>query len=395
MFKFTTNTLINSLTFPGFGNVPTSHSGSDKIAEHPRFWVDKAVADDPVLNIAKHFQFRKSNVVAVYKRVHSLPKTFKVTFDVTPLITAKAELGRILLYIRLSGSQNSYYSNDFVFKGKPFAIEFPIKDTAENTAKAVVNIAKKYQIMVYENELFQISADGTTVTIEGNDEYQVVKTAELQAYNEDKLLYDCCAKFGGWDDTAKGIVVTQGKEGFGTFRQIMKDLRLPTAANTRWIAIQQDERPIPGANYDEYIIKMCVDRGIMGGDAVGEVTKSLTSHVFYVNSDIATKWEEALTDAGLTDIMETVDKDLDDVALTDTVIEESYNNPAKVVAAEATAHATKTANTGKVKESDDAALAAVQSGVTANAAAITAETTAREAADTTLQANIDKKADKA
>ena len=93
--------------------------------------------------------------------------------------------------------------------------------------------------------------------------------------------------------------------------------------------------------------------------------------------------------------METVDKDLDDVALTDTVIEESYNNPAKVVAAEATAHATKTANTGKVKESDDAALAAVQSGVTANAAAITAETTAREAADTTLQANIDQKADKA
>ena len=33
----------------------------------------------------------------------------------------------------------------------------------------------------------------------------------------------------------------------------------------------------------------------MGGDAVGEVTKSLTTHVFYVNQDVSTEFEQALT----------------------------------------------------------------------------------------------------
>ena len=46
--------------------------------------------------------------------------------------------------------------------------------------------------------------------------------------------------------------------------------------------------------YNQYIIRYCVNRGIMGGDAVGEVTKSLTTHVFFVNQDIATEFETAL-----------------------------------------------------------------------------------------------------
>ena len=33
----------------------------------------------------------------------------------------------------------------------------------------------------------------------------------------------------------------------------------------------------------------------MGGDAVGEVTKSLTTHVFFVNTDISAEFETALT----------------------------------------------------------------------------------------------------
>ena len=32
----------------------------------------------------------------------------------------------------------------------------------------------------------------------------------------------------------------------------------------------------------------------MGGDAVGEVTKSLTTHVFYVNQNVSAQFEAAL-----------------------------------------------------------------------------------------------------
>jgi hypothetical protein len=40
----------------------------------------------------------------------------------------------------------------------------------------------------------------------------------------------------------------------------------------------------------------------MGGDAVGEVVKSRTSHVFYVKEDLVSAFESALTTAGVTPV---------------------------------------------------------------------------------------------
>ena len=336
MFIYTTNTLINSATDPSF-------------KDGKRFEADTT---NKVLRVAREFKFPKTAVTSIYKRAHQDPKYFDVSFDLSKLDASKSQYGRIQIYIRLSGSNNSYYANDFVFNGKPFTIEFPIAATAAETVKNVIKIAKKYQIMVYENELFDITAgiavEGVTTDgpgflhIKGNDEYQVIQEAELQAYNDSKLTYDSVIKFGGWDDTAAGVVVTQGKAGFGTYRQLIKDMRLPTAANTRWIALMQDEKPIVGATYDEYIINMCVDRGIMGGDAVGQPVQSSTSHVFYVKSDLVTGWEKAITDAGLT-ITETVDKDSDDVALTADQL--NVSEVADITTSENTSHGTKKTNT--------------------------------------------------
>ena len=62
-------------------------------------------------------------------------------------ITQASGVFRIAMYIRLSGNQNSYYSNDFVFKGKPLYIEFEKKtgDSAAQLATKVANQIKKYQ----------------------------------------------------------------------------------------------------------------------------------------------------------------------------------------------------------------------------------------------------------
>ena len=112
-------------------------------------------------------------------------------------------------------------------------------------------------------------------------EYQVVKSAMTEAHKTD----------AGYDTH---FTIEQGKEGFGTYQWILKNLRLPTAARTSWTAINADETPIIGAKYDEYVIRYCVNRGIMGGDAVGEVTKSLTTHVFYVNQTVSASFKDAL-----------------------------------------------------------------------------------------------------
>lgn len=345
MYQFTTTTLINSMSAPAFKGV------SDK-AHKVRFYVDTKDATNPVLRIARQGDYAADSVVSIYKKPFSDPQYFEAIFDLSTIVNKyiikeTGGVGRIALYIRLSGSQNSYYANDMVYKGKPFYIEFPIKDrdTAVSLAKRIVTIAKKYQNMVYENPLIDIeaSADGK-VKITGTDEYQLLTKATLEWFNPSSKSYDCCAYFGAFQDEAEGVVVTQGKQGFGTFRQITKDLRLPTAANTRWSRIAQDETPIVGGKYNEYIITMCKNRGIMGGDVVGQEVKSRTTHVFFVlDGEPTTKFDEAiqkLIDANT----KIVAKSVDDVAINKDKVAASVGDTAAIKAQQDEAHGTKTSN---------------------------------------------------
>jgi hypothetical protein len=45
---------------------------------------------------------------------------------------------------------------------------------------------------------------------------------------------------------------------------------------------QMNEMPIPGMKYVQYTLHYVTCRGILGGSAVGEVTHSKTTHVFFV-----------------------------------------------------------------------------------------------------------------
>lgn len=346
MFNWTTTTLINEYVgYPGgfivddaliarSGNTLTSDMKGEKV----RWYVDKTDANDPVLRVGRHFRFAASNVVAVYKREHNDPELAKVNIDLTSI--TEAGFYRIAIYVRLSqGSQDSYYANDFVFKGKPFYIEFQVKEAqlADKAAlaKKVVAIAKKYMNLQYEYPLLTITADGTKVVIEATDEYQRFKVVELQELS-DGFNPDCCHPLDVYEpidsldpesDAYQGNIVyaedatdhhlLKGKEGFGTYRQITKDLRLPTAANTRWTRIAADETPQLGGKYDEYVIYMCVNRGVMGSDAVGDLVKSRTTHVFYVLhdgcTDLIEDWETALL--SIVPSIEVVNKDKDDAEL--------------------------------------------------------------------------------
>jgi len=78
------------------------------------------------------------------------------------------------------------------------------------------------------------------------------------------------------------LVAQQGVEGNGTYQQLLKDLRLPTLENMRWLSPTTDEMPIPGMKYVQYTFHQISCRGVLGGSAVGEVTHSKTTHVFFV-----------------------------------------------------------------------------------------------------------------
>lgn len=345
MFIFSTNTLINNYVgYPGGFMVDDnllkkSDVSKDLKGQKIRWYVDNTDSENPVLRIGRDFRFAKANVVKVYKREHNDPQFAKVLID--PSVITEAGIYRVAIYIRLSqGSQNSYYANALEYKGKPFYVEFEVKEAevgqAEKIAKKVVNISKKYFNMVYEYPLLKMYVEDNKIAVEATDEYQRFLTCELQQLAPANHTFDCChvpeifkaidalpndenhnkIDWDVDDETGKKL---KGREGFGTYRQITHDLRLPTAANTRWNRIAIDETPILGAVYDEYIIYMCVNRGIMGGDAVGELVKSGTHHVFYVKhdqcDDLIKDWEEALLQVA--DEIEVVNKDIDDEDPTD------------------------------------------------------------------------------
>ena len=295
MFQFTTTTVINS--------------NEDYTSGLKPLWkAEEAKEGKPAhMNIKRHLNFIKDNVVSITKAEYTPSKNAKATLDISKLGKTEGNF-RIAMYIKLSqSSANSYYANDLVFKGKPLYIEFVWKqgEEAADVAKKIKDTVKKYMLAVYEKDLVKVSVSDTTkVVIEGVDEYQRFERVDIEEYVKEEgmstlgkyqvvksAMTEAHKTDAGYD---ANFTIEQGKEGFGTYQWILKNLRLPTAARTSWTAINADEAPIIGAKYDEYVIRYCVNRGIMGGDAVGEVTKSLTTHVFYVNQTVSASFKDAL-----------------------------------------------------------------------------------------------------
>lgn len=306
MFQFTTTTVINS-NFE-YEYAPTGVSEQDDL--HALWSTQEEDISNNIpasLNIKRHLKFKKPNVVSVTKAPYTKPQIAKATLDLASLGKTEGSY-RLAMYIKLSqSSANSYYANDLVFKGKPFYIEFVWKngEEAKDVAKKIKDTAKKYMLLVYEKDLVKLDYNGTKLIINGIDEYQRFERVDIEEYVKDSntpmlgsyevvksAMTEAHKDDAGYDEN---FTIEQGVEGFGTYQWILKNLRLPTAARTSWTAINADEVPIIGAKYDEYVIRYCVNRGIMGGDAVGEVTKSLTTHVFFVNQNVSAQFEAALS----------------------------------------------------------------------------------------------------
>lgn len=293
MFKWTNTLIVNS-------NLDSS--GKAKWSAQPEDTGSGVVGSFEFKRVNK---FLKPNVVHIYKRAASDPVLGKVTFTMDNQGVGNY---RVALYIRLSGSQNSYYSNDFVFKGKPLMYEFAVKDasaTAADIAKEAARVIEKIQT-IYGDHWIKASANGNNLVIEGMDEYQLFTKAEIQKFDPTlntalvggEFVTIATALPADDPDYDEVNTIVKSKEGFGTYWMILKDLRLPTLEARRFAALNEEELPVAGAKYNQYTIYYCKERGIMGGDAVGEVTKSMTTHVFYVKEDLATDFEAALDNIG-------------------------------------------------------------------------------------------------
>lgn len=294
MFNFATTTIINSDT----------DVRSDKAL------FSSIEADDKhgaILRIKRDFTFEMPYIQKVYKRVAAEAVPAQVTVNCAELIKALPAntiyplSGRIGLYVALEGSEESVFANDFYQKGLPFSIGYCIKSadvTATELGEQIAKTANKFNLATVGRRLFDVTAKAGVVTFKCTDEYMrfkavVVLTDLGDSEEEVAHLFD-----GEQGNTQTVItVVNRGTNGFGTFRHLVKDLRLPTAMNTNWTALRQSERPVPGALYNQYIIYYKAPSGTNPSlVAVGHETKSKTTHVFWVRQDYATAFEAVVAE---------------------------------------------------------------------------------------------------
>lgn len=342
MFNFTTTTFIHS---------------ADQFEANPNQTVNTFRVNGVNL-------FKKEDIVGIYRNPYTDPVNGKLevipatvytgystvaTADNLPAISNRTHF-RLNFYLKRSGDNNSYYSNDMVFKGKDFHYEWVGNKTAAQLAKIFTKINK-----LYGDIYLKIYASGNNLVFE-NDNYGLFTEANVEFWEDANS--DCCTyREGQWraldeldlsatvnfekgldncsyldpgSDTieahvspqlnpyinsedsnleaAGSLIIHKCVNGTGTYQQLMKDLRLPTAENDGpWsITAQQQELPIPGNKYVQYTLHYISCRGVLGGSAVGEVTHSKTTHVFFVPADccacatgLDAEFLEALKTAGL------------------------------------------------------------------------------------------------
>lgn len=320
MFQFTTQTIYNQIDNKNLVAAPSGKT--------------------PQLRIG-NTRFNKADIIDIQIKSSSAEQLASVTFDMADIINATAKVNaRIVLYINLSmNSQDAFYANDLVYKGKPLYIEFSAGagETPDKVAKRVVNIANKYQLFTAQEKILNVTSttDSTsgsetgTVTFTGVNGYQIISKAVLQKYNEEAKTVNCCENQGDFEDVVIGVpviytisngtvytkdandkqyklvegteveladnevAILPGLEAFGDYNWIMHNLRLPTLANTHHFAPTKEEMPSVGQTYTQFCVSIMTTRDRVAGEVIGQRAYSVTNHILYVAGNANTSGSSA------------------------------------------------------------------------------------------------------
>jgi hypothetical protein len=292
MFNWTTTTLINSIP-------------------------NNAVVKKNVLRLGKHL-FEKRWVESIRKAEGHDFKLCEAELDLAAVKTAinaiaeakRPTVARLYIYVGLEGSEESIYANDWYRKGMPLSVSFAVAEEAV-MAKAIEDTINKFNVFTKVKKVLDVKANAGKLTIKGTHEHQrlqkiAILVGDGEIVGEEKTLLNwelsecryAASKEGGVAayEAATGVkLVEAGVNGFGTYSQLLKDLRLPTANHNHWLSVQKDEMPIVGSVYTQYIINYYAPSTANPSfTAVGNRSMSETTHVFWVKSDLVSEWEGIL-----------------------------------------------------------------------------------------------------
>lgn len=306
--NFQTQTIINSNLDPDSSKLNGKGTDNTYLFKSGKTNIDGVEVD--ALKIKRDFVFVKDCVKAIRKRAGYNAVMCKATIDFadSALLAALTAGGaktycRLDIYLGVEGAEPYIYSTPWVQKGMPFWIEFTVKeaDEAATIAKNVADMLKKNHVFLCDKDLINVSVSGSKLILEGATEYQRFRKIEISTFDAYDDYADKVAELDPTKTAATDIKLDErGKNSFGTYSQIIKDLRLPTAANYQWTHIRQVETPIVGAIYNQYIVEYEAPATNDGLHAVGQRMTSHTVHVFWVknDSDLISAWETALGTVG-------------------------------------------------------------------------------------------------
>lgn len=306
--NFQTQTIINSNLDPDSSKWNGKGTDNTYLFKKSKINIDGEEVD--ALKIKRDFVFVKGCVKAIRKRTgyKAVPCKATIDFNDNTFLDALKVGGektycRLDIYLGVEGAEPYIYSTPWVQKGMPFWIEFTVKgtDEAATVAKNVADMLKKNHVFLCDKDLITVSVSDGKLTLEGATEYQRFRKIEISTFDAYDDYADKVAELDPTETAATYIKLDErGKNSFGTYSQIIKDLRLPTAANYQWTHIRQVETPIVGAIYNQYIVEYEAPATNDGLHAVGQRMTSHTVHVFWVKNDsnLISAWENALGTVG-------------------------------------------------------------------------------------------------
>lgn len=316
--NFQTQTIINSNLDPDSSKL-NGKGTNTYLFKSGKTNIDGESVD--ALKIKRDFVFVKRCVKAIRKRAgyEAVPCKATIDFDDSALLAALKAGGaktycRLDIYLGVEGAEPYIYSTPWVQKGMPFWIEFTVKNTDEGAtiAKNVADMLKKNHVFLCDKDLINVSVSSSKLVLEGATEYQRFRKIEISTFDAYDDYAEKVAELDPTNDSATDIKLDErGKNSFGTYSQIIKDLRLPTAANYQWTHIRQVETPIVGAIYNQYIVEYEAPATNDGLHAVGQRMTSHTTHVFWVKNDptLISTWEAALATIGTVVDVESLEED--------------------------------------------------------------------------------------
>lgn len=240
----------------------------------------------------------------IYRTLPIEGKNFKVVINPTDAILG--EHIQICLELGLDNDYRGDYGSALYYFRKPLLIdvvlpmpkeavagETPDEKTARenaNKAAAAKVIYDAFMAVVPKEYKFvniKELADGdTSVTIEGADSYQKVRSVSIQKYICDDRCGNGSEEPLELDEASKKEIadITKNNVEFGTYAYLLHNLRLPTYENLRFTSPSAPEMPIQGVAYAQYSFAYCVPRGVhFGGVSVaGQTNHSTTLHTFFV-----------------------------------------------------------------------------------------------------------------